>query len=83
MLLLCQEVSDFFSQWCIPARSWYQAARPATPAIGALLTAYGPDDPDWMGFHVYLGTPGYYGTLGATIQISGWPRMVGAMGSMC
>jgi len=69
---LRQEVSDFFSQCYIPARSKYQAERPATAAIDALLTTYGPDDPDWMGSHVYLSTPGYYDTLRATTQISGW-----------
>jgi len=68
---LRQEVSDFFSQCYIPARSKYQAERPATAAIGALLTIYGPDDPDWMGSHVYLSIPGYYDTLRATGQISG------------
>jgi len=43
---LRQEVSDFFSQCYIPARSKYQAERPATAAVNALLTTYGPDDPD-------------------------------------
>ena len=69
---LRQEVSDFFSQCYIPARSKYQAERPATAAVNALLTTYGPDDPDWMGSHVYRDTPGYYDTLRATTQVSGW-----------
>ena len=31
-----------------------------------------PDDPDWMGSHVYRNTPGYYDTLRPTTQIAGW-----------
>ena len=69
---LRQEVSDFFSQCYIPARSKYQAERPATAAVNALLSTYGPDDPDWMGSHVYRDTPGYYDTLRPTMQIAGW-----------
>ena len=69
---LRQEVSDFFSQCHIPARSKYQAERPSTAAINVLLTTYGPDDPDWMGSHVYRNTPGYYDTLRPTTQIAGW-----------
>ncbi|MCG8092251.1 MAG: conjugal transfer protein TraG N-terminal domain-containing protein [Candidatus Thiodiazotropha endolucinida] len=69
---LRQEVSDFFSQCYIPARSMYQSERPATAAVNALLTTYGPDDPDWMGSQVYRNTPGYYDTLRATTQVSGW-----------
>ena len=69
---LRQEVGDFFSQCYIPARSKYQAERPATAAVTALLSAYGPDDPDWLGSHVYRDTPGYYDTLRPTLQISGW-----------
>ncbi len=69
---LRQEVSDFFSQCYVPARSKYQAERPTTAAINTLLTTYGPDDPDWMGSHVYRNTPGYYDSLRPTGQISGW-----------
>ena len=69
---LRQEVSDFFSQCYIPARSKYQAERPATATINALLTTYGTDDPDWMGSHVYRNTPGYYDTLRPASQITGW-----------
>jgi hypothetical protein len=69
---LRQEVSDFFSQCHIPARSKYQAERPSTAATNALLTTYGPDDPDWMGAHVYRNTAGYYDTLRPTTQIAGW-----------
>ena len=45
---LRQEVSDFFSQCYIPARSKYQAERPATAAINALMGTYVPDDPYLM-----------------------------------
>ncbi|HYQ73357.1 MAG TPA: conjugal transfer protein TraG N-terminal domain-containing protein, partial [Gammaproteobacteria bacterium] len=69
---LRQEVSDFFSQCYIPARSKYQAERPGTAAVSASLATYGPDDPDWMGSHVYRNTTGYYDTLRPTTQIAGW-----------
>ena len=69
---LRQEVSDFFSQCYVPARSKYQAERPATAAVNALLNTYGSDDPDWVGSHVYRETPGYYDTLRPTMQIAGW-----------
>ncbi len=69
---LRQEVSDFFSQCYIPARSKYQAERPAIVGVTALLTSYGTDDPDWMGSHVYRDTPGYYDTLRPANQITGW-----------
>ena len=69
---LRQESSDFFSECFIPARSKYQADRPATAAVNALLTTYGQDDPDWMGSHIYRNTLGYYDTLRPTKQIPGW-----------
>ncbi|MFC1560495.1 conjugal transfer protein TraG N-terminal domain-containing protein [Pseudomonadota bacterium] len=69
---LRQEVSDFFSQCYIPARSKYQSERPVTAAISTLLTTHGPDDPDWMGSHVYRNTAGYYDTLRPATQIPGW-----------
>ncbi len=69
---LRQEVSDFFSQCYIPARSKYQAERPSAAGVTTLLTTYGPDDPDWMGSQVYRNTPGYYDTLRPTTQVSGW-----------
>jgi len=70
---LRQEVSEFFSQCFVPARSKYQAERPASAAIATLLSTYGPDDPDWLGSHVYRATPGYYDTLRPAMQIAGWP----------
>ena len=74
---LRQEVSEFFSQCYIPARSKYQAERPATHAVNTLLSTYGPDDPAWMGAHVYRDTPGYYDTLRPAMQIPGWPYHAG------
>jgi hypothetical protein len=69
---LRQEVSDFFSQCFIPARSKYQAERPDTAPINTLLATYGSDDTDWMGSHVYRNTAGYFDTLRPTMQIAGW-----------
>ena len=69
---LRREVSDFFSQCYVPARSKYQAERPATPAVQTLLGTYGPDDPDWMGSHVYRETAGYYGAFRPSMPVPGW-----------
>ena len=69
---LRQEVSQFFSECYIPARSKYQAEKPIWPAIVDLLEDYGADDPDWLGSHVYRETPGYYDTFRATTPITGW-----------
>ncbi len=70
---LRKETSEFFSQCYIPARSKYQAQRPATPQVNTLLDDYGADDPDWIGSHVYRNTTGYYDTLRPVMQIAGWP----------
>ena len=69
---LRQEVSDFFSECYVPARSKFQAERPDTSAVGGMLATYGKDDPDWMGSHVYRNTAGYFDTLRPTKQIPGW-----------
>ena len=69
---LRQEMSEFFSQCYIPARSKFQAEQPNAAAVNALLTTYGPDDPDWIGSHVYRDTSGYYDTLRPANQIPGW-----------
>ena len=69
---LRQEVSRFFSDCYIPARSKYQAEKPFFPAVAELLEEYGMDDPDWLGSHVYRETPGYYDTFRATAPITGW-----------
>ena len=68
---LRQEASDFFSECYVPARSKYQAERPATAAVAGILATYGDDDPDWMGSHVYRDTAGYYDTLRPSKQIPG------------
>jgi hypothetical protein len=67
-----QEVSQFFSECYIPARSKYQAEQPQSAAITDLLDDYGADDPDWLGSHVYRETPNYYDTLRPTSPINGW-----------
>lgn len=69
---LRQETSDFFSECYVPARSKYQAERPATAVVAGVLTTYGEDDPDWIGSHVYRGTAGFYDALRPTKQIPGW-----------
>ena len=69
---LRREAGDFFSQCYVPARSRYQAERPDTPAVRALLATHGPDDPDWMGSHVYRTAPGYYAALRPSRPVPGW-----------
>ena len=69
---LRQETSDFFSECYVPARSKYQATRPATAGVSAILASYGVDDPDWIGSHVYRDTAGFYDTLRPTKPIPGW-----------
>ena len=69
---LRQEVSDFFSDCYIPARSKYHAERPGSVTVNAAITTYGRDDPDWLGSHVYRTTPGYYDTLRPRNPVPGW-----------
>jgi hypothetical protein len=69
---LRQEVSDFFTECYVLARSKFQAQRPDTPVVSAIQGTYGEDDPDWLGSHVYRDTPGFYDMLRPTKQIPGW-----------
>ena len=66
------EVSQFFSDCFIPSRSRYQAGALRTDAIDDLLDEYGPDDPDWLGSHVYREIGGYYDRYRASSPITGW-----------
>lgn len=67
------EVSQFFSDCFVPARSRYQASAFRTPAIDDILQEYGVDDPDWLGSHVYLEIGGYYDRYRASAPVTGWP----------
>ena len=67
------EVSQFFSDCFIPSRSRYQSGALRIDAIDDLLEEYGPDDPDWLGSHVYLEAGGYYDRYRASSPIPGWP----------
>ena len=62
----------FLQRVLVPARSKYQAERPATAAVAGILASYGDDDPDWMGSHVYRDAAGFYESLRPTKQIPGW-----------
>ena len=70
---LRQEVSDFFADCYVPARSKYQAERPGGPAVAALLATHGAADPDWMGSRVYRATAGFYDALRPSRPVPGWP----------
>ena len=66
------EVSQFFSDCFIPARSRYQAGDPRGAIIASVLDEYGRDDPDWLGSHVYREVGGYYDRYRASTPIIGW-----------
>ncbi len=66
------EVSQFFSDCFIPARSRYQAGELRSNAIDDILEEYGTDDPDWLGSHVYQDIGGYYDRYRASSPITGW-----------
>lgn len=68
--VLRQETNDFFTQCYIPAQSKFVKEK---PNVSSILSSYGNDDPFWIGSHVYLSTPGYYGESRAAQQIQGWP----------
>lgn len=57
------ELNDFFRDCFIEARSKYLTDKPRSPAIDALLERFGLTDTEWVGSHVFLETPGYYGEL--------------------
>ncbi|NIB44058.1 conjugal transfer protein TraG [Pseudomaricurvus alkylphenolicus] len=70
---LRKEVSEFFTQCYIPARSQFQRERPDTLAVNTLLTTFGQSDPDWLGSHVYRDIAGYYDRLRPIHAVVGWP----------
>ena len=71
--LLRAEVSQFFSDCFVPARSRYQGGELRSNAVAAILAEYGPDDPDWLGSHVYRDLSGYYDRYRAGSPVAGWP----------
>lgn len=73
--VLRQETNEFYTQCYLPAKSKYLAEKPTSPTITALLASYGNDDPNWVGSHVYLSTPGYYDQRAAQ-PVKGWPYSV-------
>jgi hypothetical protein len=66
------EVSQFFSDCFVPSRSRYQSGAIRTTAIADILDEYGPDDPDWLGSHVYQDISGYYDRYRASSPVTGW-----------
>ncbi len=66
------EVSRFYSNCFVPARSRYQAHTPLSPQLDQILDEYGADDPDWLGSHVYREVSGFYGRYRASSPIAGW-----------
>lgn len=70
--VLRAEVSQFFSDCFVPARSRYQSQAPISPLIDQLLLEYGASDPDWLGSHLYREVNGFYDHYRATDPVSGW-----------
>jgi hypothetical protein len=66
------EVSQFFSECFVPARSRFQDGDPRNNVVASLLDEYGSDDPDWLGSHVYREISGYYDRYRAGSPIAGW-----------
>ena len=67
------EVSQFFSECFVPARSRYQKGELRSNAVASILDEYGADDPDWLGSHVYRELSGYYDRYRAGSPVAGWP----------
>jgi hypothetical protein len=71
---LRQEVGNFYSQCFVPARSKYRLEQPESNDIQQILDDKGTNDPEWLGSHVYLDTPGYYDAMRPLRQVPGWPH---------
>ena len=67
---LREEVNDFYRDCYLKARSRYYEENPTSSSIDSLLSTYGEDDPDWIGSHVYLSTPGFYDSFRAEVLVS-------------
>ena len=70
--VLRAEVSQFYSDCFVPARSRYQSQRPISPLIDEILVEHGVNDPDWLGSHLYRDISGYYDRYRAAEPVSGW-----------
>lgn len=70
---LREEVNDFYRDCYLKARSRYYEENPTSSSIDSLLSTYGEDDPDWIGSHVYLSTPGFYDSFRAEVLVSPFP----------
>ena len=66
------EVSKFYNDCCVPARSKYLREQPTSLFVDSILNTYGVNDPDWMGSHVFRELTGYYDKYRAQSPISGW-----------
>lgn len=69
---LRQEVSTFYTQCFVPARSKFEREAPTDHATAVELAANGTADVEWLGSHVYRTIPGYYDSLRPTDGIIGW-----------
>lgn len=69
---LRQEIQRFYSECFLPARSRYLRADEYSAITLAGLEEHGPEDVDWMGSHVFLADPAFYGTLYARQDVRGF-----------
>lgn len=69
---LRQEVSTFYTQCFVPARSKFEREAPTDHATEVELAANGTADVEWLGSHFYRTIPGYYDSIRPTDGIIGW-----------
>jgi len=67
---LRDEVSQFYGECFVPARSAYLREKPKGATVSDILDEFGEDDPDWMGSHLLRTL--YYPKMRAMRPVSGW-----------
>ncbi len=69
---LRQEIQRFYSECFVPARSRFLRAEDYSADTLIGLQDHGLQDVDWMGSHVFLSDPAFYGTLYARQDVRGF-----------
>lgn len=67
-----QEVSTFYSECFVPARSKFEREAPIDAVVTRELASNGTADPEWMGSHIYRQISGYYDSLRPIEPVPGW-----------
>ena len=66
------QLQRFAKECWVPARSKYLASTTPLGVGAGALSTYGETDPEWIGSHVFQDEPGYYDTMAATSEVSGF-----------